>query len=128
MFEVFDKCLYNYCFASSTSSKCKAEIDSHSITITVDSTCLITHNHDRPVNTCSSEPKDVNKCAKMVDAVSYDNPITGHILVMIEAIPIKSLSKLLFCSMQCHLNGVLIIEIQDSGEKSNIDCSCYLVE
>ena len=61
--------------ASVASSKPKLELDSHADTWVVGGDCLVIHNHIRPVNVYSYNPKDGHKSAKTIDAaVWYHNP------------------------------------------------------
>ena len=60
--------------ASIASSKTKVELDSHAGTSAVGDNCLVVHNHNRPVNVYSYDPKDGNRYAKTVDdAVGYQD-------------------------------------------------------
>ena len=54
--------------ASVASSKPKEVIDSHADTCVVGDNCLVTHNHSRPFNVYSYDPKDGHRSAMTVDA------------------------------------------------------------
>ena len=70
--------------ASVASSKPKVELYSHANTCVVGDKCLVTHNHNRPVNVCSYDPKDGYKIAKTVDAtVGYQDPQSGQRFILI---------------------------------------------
>ena len=61
--------------ASVASSKPKAELDSHADTCVVDDNGLVIHDHNRPVNIYSYDPKDDHRSAKTIDAiVGYHDP------------------------------------------------------
>ena len=63
---------------SVASSKPKEELDSHANTYVVGDNCLISHDHNRPVNVYSYDPKDGHRSAKKVDgAVGYQDPWSG---------------------------------------------------
>ena len=76
--------------------------------------CSVIHNHNRPVNVYSYDPKDGHRSAKTVDAtVGYQDPQSGQkfILMINQAICIDGLVNHLLCPMQCHLNGVHINDV-----------------
>ena len=52
--------------ASVESSKPKVELDSHAGTFEVGANCLVIHDHNRPVNVYSYDPKDGHRSAKMM--------------------------------------------------------------
>ena len=54
--------------ASVASSKPKIELDSHEDTCVVGDNCLVIHDHNRPVNVYSHDPKDDHRSTKTVDA------------------------------------------------------------
>ena len=54
--------------ASVAHSEPKVELDSHAHVCVVGDDCLVIHNHNRPVNVYSYDPKDGNRSAKTVDA------------------------------------------------------------
>ena len=57
------------------SSKPKIELDSHVDTCLVGDNCLFVHDHDRPVNVYSYDPRDDHRIAKTVDdVVEYQDP------------------------------------------------------
>ena len=61
--------------ASVASSKPKVELDSHADTCEVGHNCLVIHDHKRPVNIYSYDPKDGHRSTKTVDvAVGYQDP------------------------------------------------------
>ena len=100
--------------ASFASSKPKIELDSHADMCVVSDNCLVIHNHNRPVNVYSYDPKDGQRSAKTVDAtVGYQDSQSSQkfILMINQAIHIDDLVNHLLCSMQCHLNGVKINEV-----------------
>ena len=99
---------------SVASSKSKVELDSHADTCVVGDNCFIIHDHNRPVNVYSYDPKDGHKSAKTVDAtVGYWDPHSGQrfILVTNQAINIDRLVNHLSCQMQCHMNCMQINEV-----------------
>ena len=76
--------------------------------------CLVVHDHIRPLNVYSYNPKDGHRSVKTVDAtVGYTDPQSGQMFILMinQAIFINSLENHLLCSMQCHLNGVHISEV-----------------
>ena len=80
--------------ASVASSKPKVELDSHADTCVVGDNCLVIHDHNRPVNVYSYDPKDGHRSAKTVDAtVGYQDPQSGQkfILMINQAIHIDGL-------------------------------------
>ena len=100
--------------ASVASSKPKVELDSHADTCVVGDNCLVIHDHNRPVNVYSYDPKDGHRSAKTVDAaVGYQDPQSGQkfILMINQAICIVGLHNHLLCPMLCSLNGVYISEV-----------------
>ena len=54
--------------ASITSNKSKVELDSHTDMCVVGDNCFVIHDHNRPVNIYSEDPKDGHRSAKTVDA------------------------------------------------------------
>ena len=75
---------------------------------------LVIHDHNRPVNVYSYDPKDGHKSAKTVDAtVGYQDPQSGQrfILMINQAICIDGVVNYLLCPMQCCLNEVHISEV-----------------
>ena len=61
--------------ASVANSKPKVELDSHADTCVVGDNCLVIHDHNKPVNVYSYDPKDGHRSAKKVDAaVGYQDP------------------------------------------------------
>ena len=61
--------------ASVASWKHSVELDSHADTCVVDHNCWVIHDHNRPVNVYSYNPKDGHKSSKIVDAtVGYQDP------------------------------------------------------
>ena len=100
--------------ASVASIKPKVEFDSHSDMCVLGDNCLVIHNHNRPGNVYSYDPKDGHKSAKTVDAtVGYQDPQSSQrfILMINQPIPIDGLVNHLLYPMQCHLNGVQISEV-----------------
>ena len=100
--------------ASIASSKPNVELDSHADMCVVGDNCLVIHNHNRPVNVYSYDPKDGYRNAKTVDvAVGYQDPQSGQkfILIINQAIHIDGLVNHLLCLMQCRLNCVHISEV-----------------
>ena len=76
--------------------------------------CLVIHNHNRPFNVYSYDPKDGDKSAKTFDAtVDYQDPQSGQrfILIVIQAICIDGLFNHLLCRMQYCMNGMQISEV-----------------
>ena len=66
--------------ASVASSKPKAELNSHADSCVVGDNWLVIHDHDRPVNVYSYDPKDGHKSAKTVDAtVGYQDAQSGQV-------------------------------------------------
>ena len=64
--------------ASVVSSKHKVELDLHADICVVGDNCLVIHDHNRPVNDYSYDPKDGHRSAKTVDAtVGYQDPQSG---------------------------------------------------
>ena len=60
---------------SVSSSKHKVELDSHVETYVVGDTCWVIHDHDKPFNVYSYDPKNGHKCAKTVHAtIDYHDP------------------------------------------------------
>ena len=97
--------------ASVASSKPKLELDAHADTFVVGDNCLVIHNHNRPVNVYSYDPKDGHKSTKKVNAtVGYQDPqsIQRFILIINQAICLDGLGNNRFCPIQCQLNGVQI--------------------
>ena len=75
---------------------------------------MVIHNHNRPVNVYSCDPKDSHKSAKAVDiTVGYQDPQSGQrfILKINQAIHIDGLVNHLLCPIQCRLNGVHVHKI-----------------
>ena len=100
--------------ASVASSKPKAELVSHTDMCVVGDNCLVIHNHNRPVNVYSYNPKDGHRCSKTVNAaVGYQDPQSGQkfILMINQAIYIDGLENHLLCPMQCHMNRVYISKV-----------------
>ena len=100
--------------ASVASSNSKVEFDSHADTCVGSNNSLVIHDHDRPVNVYSYDPKHGHRSTKTVDAaVGYQDPQSGQkpILMINQAICIDGQDNYLLCSMQCHLNGVHISEV-----------------
>ena len=50
------------------SSEPKVELDSHVDTCVVDDNCLVIHDHNRPANIYSYDPKDCYRSVKTVNA------------------------------------------------------------
>ena len=110
--------------ASVASSKPKVELDSNADTCVEGDNCLVTFDHNRPVNVCSSKSKDDHRSAKRVDAtVGYQNLQIGQkfIFMINKAIHIDGLVNYLLCPMQCHLNGVKISEVPKFLAKNESD-------
>ena len=85
----------------------------HSDTCVADDQCLVTHDHNRPVNVFGHNPKVGSKYACIVDAaVAYNEPETGQVATFLiyQEIEMKGLDHHLLCPMQCFMNGVLINE------------------
>ena len=100
--------------ASFTTSKPKVELDSHTDTCVVGDNCLAIHDHNRPVNVYSKNPKDGHRSAKTIDAtVGYQDLQNekNFILIIKKAIHFDGLKSHLLCPMQCHLNGVHISKV-----------------
>ena len=79
--------------------------------------CSVIHNHNRPVNVYSYDPKDGHRSAKTVDAtVGYQDPLRGKtfILMINQAICIDRLVNHCLCHMSCCLNGVNMSEVPKS--------------
>ena len=53
--------------AEVTCRRPKKELKSHADTCAVGNNCLVVHDHDRPVNVYSYNPKDGYKCAQTVN-------------------------------------------------------------
>ena len=69
--------------ASFASSKPKVEVDTHADMCVVGDNCLVVHDHNRPVNVYSYDPKDGHRSAKTVDAaVRYQDPPSGQIFMI----------------------------------------------
>ena len=65
--------------ASVASSKPKVELDSHADTCVVGDNCLVIHDHNRPVNVSSYDPKDGQRNTNTDDAtVGYQDPQSGQ--------------------------------------------------
>ena len=61
--------------ASVASSKPKIVLDSHADMCVDGDNCLVINDHNKPVNVCSFDPKDVNRSAKTFNAaVGYQDP------------------------------------------------------
>ena len=74
----------------------KIELDSHADKSVVGDNCLVIHDHTRPVNIYSYNPKDGHRSAKTVDAtLGYQDPQSGqkNILMMNKAIHINGLEN-----------------------------------
>ena len=100
--------------ASVASSKPKIELGSHADTCVVVDNCLVIHDHSRPVNVYSYDPKDGHRSTKTVDAaVGYQDQQSGQkfILMINQAICINGLINHLLCPIQCRLNGVQTSEV-----------------
>ena len=96
-------------YASVASIKPKVELDSHVDTIVVGDNSWVIHDHNRPVNVYSYNPRDGNRSAKTGDdTVGYQDLQSGQIN---QAICIDGLENYLLCSMQFHFNGVHISEV-----------------
>ena len=54
--------------ASVAISKPKVELESHAEMCVVGDNCFVIHDHNRPVNVYSHDPKDGQRSAKIVDA------------------------------------------------------------
>ena len=94
---------------SVASSKPKIELYSHVDTFVVGGICLVIHNHNRPVNVYSYDPKDGHRSAKTVDAtLGYQDPQSRQkiILMIYQAIHINYLKGHILCPIQCYLTGV----------------------
>ena len=90
--------------ASVVSSKPKVELDLHAVMCVVGDNCLVIHDHNRPVNVYSYDPKDGHGSAKTIDAtVGYQYPQSGQkfILMINQAIRIDGLVNHLLCPMHC---------------------------
>ena len=75
---------------------------------------LVIHDHNRQVNIYSYNQNNGHWNAKTVDVtVGYQDPQCEQkfILMINQAISIDGLNNPLLCLIQCHLNGVLIIEV-----------------
>ena len=86
----------------------KVELDSHADTCVVGDNCLVFHDHNRPVNVYSYDPKDDHRGAKTVDAsVGYQDKQSDQkfIFMINQAIHIDGLVNHLLYPMQCCLNG-----------------------
>ena len=58
--------------ASVTSGKTKLELGSHADTCVLGDNCLVIHDHNRPVNVYSYDPKDDHRSAKtFISAEGY---------------------------------------------------------
>ena len=57
------------------SKRLNTESDSHANTCVVGDNCLVVHEHDKPVNVYSYDPKEGQKCVRTVNAaVCYNDP------------------------------------------------------
>ena len=77
--------------------------------------CLIIHDHNRPVNVFRYNPTVGLKHACIVDdTVIYNQLETGQIVPLLihQVIEMKDLHHHSLCHMQCHMNSVLIDEVQ----------------
>ena len=86
--------------ASVASSKPKVELDSHADTCVVGDNCLVIHDHNRPVNVYSYDPKDGHRSAKTVDAtVGYQDLQSGQKVILMKnhTIHIDGLVNYLLC-------------------------------
>ena len=100
--------------ASVASSKCKVELDSNADRCVVGDNCLVTHDHNRPVNIYSYSPKDGHRSAKSVNAaLVYWDPHSGLrcVLMSNQVIQINGLVNHLLCPIQYLLNDVHISEV-----------------
>ena len=73
------------------------KIDSHADKCVVGVNCLVIHEHDRPVNVYSHDPKYGHKCDQTVNsAVCCDNPHIGqkYSLVIDHAIQIRGFKNI----------------------------------
>ena len=70
--------------ASVASSKSKVELDSHVDICVLGDKCLVFHDHNRPVNVYSYDPKDDHRIAKTVYfVVGYQDPQSGQKFILI---------------------------------------------
>ena len=64
------------------SSKPKVELDSLADMYVVGDNCLVIHDHNKPVDVYSYNPKDGHRSAKAVDvAVKYQDPQSGQKII-----------------------------------------------
>ena len=132
---------------SVASCKLKVELDSHANTYVFGDDCLINHEHNRPVNVYSYDPKDGNRNAKTVDAtVGLQDLQRGqkYILMINQAIQINGVENCFFyhmqcctlmvllCLMQCYLNCLHIcnsvnrpLQCSSSTHNPSSDKQCY---
>ena len=83
----------------------------------VSDNCFVIHDHNRPVNVYSYNPKEGHRSAKTVKAaVRYQDQQSGQkfILIINQAICINDLKNHLLCPMQFRPNGVHIREVPTS--------------
>ena len=74
----------------------------------------IVHGHNRPVNVYEYDHKAGSKHANVVDAAAaYTIPEAGQVVMVSinQVVEMKVLNNYLLCSIQCHINGVLIDEV-----------------
>ena len=95
------------------SSKPKVELDLQADMCVAGYNCLVSHDHNRPVNVYSDQ-KDGHKSAQIVDAtVGYQDPqsVQMFILMINQSIHFNGLENYLLYWMQCHPNGVHISKV-----------------
>ena len=98
--------------ASFASSKPNIELYSNADTCIVGDSCLVIHDHKRPINVYSCDPKDGHESAMTVNAtVYYWEPQSEKKYNLIINIQINSLENPLSCSMQHCLHDVHISEV-----------------
>ena len=76
--------------------------------------CLVVHNHNRQVNVFEYDPKTWSRHSCLVNAaIAYTEPETGQVVILLinQALEMKSLNHHLLCTIQCYVNGDMIDKV-----------------
>lgn len=89
----------------------RSELDSHADTCVVgDSTCLLTHDFDRPVRVYAFDGTKSATSRTVTGILGYTNPMCGtrYLLVIHQAILVPKMTTNLIAIMQLRDNGVMV--------------------
>ncbi len=94
-------------------NKISVELNSHADTCVVGSNVLVVHNHEHFVDVYGFDKETWHANACTIDAtIVYKDPVT-HLTVILminHAIKINSMHNILFCPMQCCVQGTTVNE------------------